>query len=364
MPEVTALAKHPCPACGARAEWHPAERRLVCPYCGTSAPLEVGEAGEVREIDLVAALRDLPDEQRGWQTERRAVRCRSCQAVSVFDPAHVGRRCDFCGSPELVAYEEIKAPIRPESVLPFAVGEGAVRDNLRRWFGARWFAPGALKRRALVDTVRGVYLPYWTFDARARCPWTAEAGHYYYTTETYRDAQGKRATRRVRHVRWEPAAGVVEHFFDDRPVPGTRGVERRLLVRVEPFPFDRLQPYDTGFLSGFVVEHYQVVLLDAAGDARQAMVRELHSMCARAVPGDTQRNLEIRPEFSGQTFKHLLVPVWLLRYDYGKRSFQVVVNGASGRIAGDYPKSGWKILLLVLAVLTALVLLALLTQGA
>jgi hypothetical protein len=363
MAEVTALEKHPCPACGAQAEWHPSESRLVCPYCGTSAPAGVDAGGAVQELDLAATLRDLPDEQRGWQTERQAVRCQSCQAVSVFDPGRVGQRCDFCGSPQIVPYEEVKAPIRPESVLPFTVGQGAVRDSLRRWFGSRWFAPGALGRAALIDTVHGVYLPYWTFDAQARCPWTAEAGHYYYETETYRDAHGKNATRQVRHVRWVPASGVVEHFFDDKPVPGTRGVARKLLAGAEPFPFDRLKPYDTSYLSGFTVEHYQVVLFDAADEARAAMVNELRAMCSRAVPGDTQRNLQIRPEFSGQTFKHLLAPVWLLSYDFGPRAFQVVVNGVTGKIAGDYPKSAWKIFFLVVAILAALALVLFLGQG-
>lgn len=363
MAEVTALEKHPCPACGAQAEWHPAERRLVCPYCGTAAAAEIDPGGAVRELDLAAALRDLPDERRGWQTERRAVRCRSCRAVSVFEAARVGQRCDFCGSPQIVPYEEIKAPIRPESVLPFAVGESAVRESLRRWFRSRWFAPNRLGRAALIDTVHGVYIPYWTFDAHARCPWTAEAGHYHYTTESYRDATGKRRTRRKRHVRWVPAAGVVEHFFDDRPVPGTHGVARHLLAGVEPFPFDRLVPYDTGYLSGFTVEHYQVVLLDAAKEAREGMVRDLRAMCARAVPGDTHRNLEIRPEFSGQTFKHLLVPLWLLTYDFGPRAFQVVVNGMTGEIAGDYPKSAWKIAFAVLAVLVAVILVLFVLQS-
>ena len=63
----------------------------------------------------------MPDELRGWQTERRTVQCQSCKAVSVFDPATVGQRCEFCGSPEIVDYQEIKAPIRPQSLLPFKI---------------------------------------------------------------------------------------------------------------------------------------------------------------------------------------------------------------------------------------------------
>ena len=56
----------------------------------------------------------------------------------------------------------------------------------------------------------------------------------------------------------------------------------------------------------------------------------------------------------------MLVPVWLLSYNYGAQAFQVIVNGYTGSIAGRYPYSVWKILLLVAAaVLAALVIAAL-----
>ena len=134
----------------------------------------------------------------------------------------------------------------------------------------RWFAPGNLGVKALVDRVHGVYVPYWTFDAHAVCPWDAEAGHYYYTTERYRDNKGNMQTRQVRHVRWEPASGEVTHFFDDEPVPGTQGLRHDLLKKIEPFPTTEVQGYDTAYLSGFVVEHYQVVLVDAAARSQEA----------------------------------------------------------------------------------------------
>jgi hypothetical protein len=362
MSDVTALDKHPCAACGAQAQWHPAQQRLVCPFCGTEAPCGVNlTTGQIEEIDLVRALRETPDDLRGWQTATRSVQCRSCKAVTVFEATRVGQQCDFCGSPALVDYTEIKAPIRPQSLLPFTVTESQVRESIRRWYASKWLAPNRFKSRALVDTVHGVYVPYWTFDAHVRCPWQADAGHYYYTTETYRDNQGRRQTRQVRHVRWEPASGVVQHFFDDEKVPGTHGVDRTLLRQIEPFPTTDLVPYATAFLSGFVVEHYQVVLIDAAQQSQQQMHATLQAMCASQVPGDTYRNLRIAPQYSGQTFKHILVPVWLLTYMYRARNYQVVVNGYTGAIAGNYPKSAWKVFFLVLAVLL-LVLLVLYAQ--
>jgi len=347
---TTALDKHACPACGAQAVWNPARRALVCSYCGTEAPGELDtDSGKIVEIDLVQTLRSMPDDERGWQAAKRSVQCKSCHAVSVFDPDRVAQNCEFCGSPELVDYEEIKSPIRPQSVLPFIVDQGKVRESIRAWYAARWFAPGKLKNKALVDTVHGVYLPYWTFDAAAECDWTAEAGTTHYTTQSYTDSRGNRRQRRVEHVTWRPASGTVRHFFDDQPVPGSRGVDGDLLRRIQPFPTADLVPYDTAYLSGFVVEHYQVVLVDAARQAREAMVERLRQMCIREIPGDRHRNLQLSPRFAGQTFKHILVPVWLLTYDFGRRPYQVLVNGYTGAIAGRYPKSPWKIFFLILA---------------
>ena len=68
-------------------------------------------------------------------------------------------------------------------------------DAVRKWYGGVWFAPNRLKKAALTDTVKGMYLPYWTFDSRVHCGWEAEAGYYYYTTESYTDNNGESQTR-------------------------------------------------------------------------------------------------------------------------------------------------------------------------
>ncbi len=227
-----------------------------------------------------------------------------------------------------------------------------MRDLARKWYGSRWFAPNAMKSRALTDTLHGAYLPYWTFDAQVHADWTAESGYYYYTTETYRDSQGKTQTRQVRHTRWVPSSGSLDHFFNDELVPASRGVPEPLLRKIEPFPTTTdLKPYDPAFLSGWVVEQYQIDILGAATAARGRMDKALEQLCARQVPGDTHRGLSVSAQYSGQTFKHILVPVWVIAYTYGAKSFQLVVNGYTGALAGKYPLSWIKITLAVLAVL-------------
>jgi hypothetical protein len=361
--EAIAQRKFSCPSCGAEAQWNPGKKALICPFCGTESPAqaELTSTGEtvIVEHDLVAALRGIPDEQRGWQAKKTSVKCQSCQAISVFDPERVSQRCDFCGSTALVPYEEIKEAFSPESLLPMKLSENQVRDSIRKWYGSRWFAPNNLKR-ALTDTVKGLYIPYWTFDAQVHADWTAESGYNYTETETYTDANGKTQTREVEKTRWVPSSGSLDHFFDDELVPASRGVHEKRLRQIEPFPTKELVVYNAGYLSGWVVERYQIDLIAAAKEARKEMDTKTERLCAQDVPGDTYRGLEVKSDYSGQTFKHILVPIWLLTYNYGAHNFQVVINGYTGTISGSYPKSWVKITLAVLAGLAAAGLIALL----
>lgn len=358
MSELIAQKKFSCPSCGGEAQWNPAKQALVCVYCGTVSPGKLNaETGEIVEHDLASALRDIPDDDRGWQADKVSVKCQSCQAISVFDAGRVGQRCEFCGSNALVSFEQTRAPIKPESLLAFKLAESEVRDKIHEWYRSRWFAPTLLKSGARTDTVKGFYLPYWTFDAQAHADWTAESGTYYYETEVERDSEGNEHSRQVQKTRWEWTSGTVENFFDDELVAASQGVPPELLRQIEPFPTHELIPYDSGFLSGWIVEQYQIDLIAAAQRAREQMEKEMYQLCARQVPGDTYRALQVSDDFSAQTFKHILVPVWLLSYNFGSSHFQVVINGYTGAIAGKYPLSWVKITLAVLAALIALMIL-------
>ncbi|MNY86204.1 hypothetical protein D3C78_24080 [compost metagenome] len=357
------VRKHPCPECGANLEWNAKAQSLKCPYCGTVVPWseevreELGQA--IVEQDLAEALSQLPN-GRGWGLRRNEVQCQNCRAISVFVDGRVAQRCDFCGSPAIVAHENGTDAITPQSILPFKVSDGQIRDQIRQWYGSRWFAPNKLKHAALTDTLHGVYLPYWTFDAYVSATWQAEAGYYYYTTESYRDANGNTQTRQVRHTRWQAASGQLKHFFDDELVPGTVGVHAKLLRAVEPFPTTTdLQPYTPEFVRGWTVERYQVDLHKAATLNEQDMDHQVQAMCAHQVPGDTHRNLRVQRQYAGRTFKHVLVPVWVVGYTYGSKNYQIVANGYTGQIAGERPYSWVKIFFAVLC--AVLVLLTVMT---
>jgi hypothetical protein len=349
-----ARQKFACPACGAEAVWNPARQALVCPFCGTISPATIDATGAIVEHDRVAALRGVGDDKRGWQIEKRYVKCRSCQAISVMDASRQAQRCEFCGSAELVPYAEVKDAFRPESVLPFTIGEDKARDGIRAWYGRLWLAPNKLKRAALTDTVKGVYLPYWTFDAKADASWTAEAGHYYYTTETYTDGSGRTQTRQVRQIRWEPAAGRLQHVFDDDLVCASVGVHPGLLRGVEPFP--------TGDSGPTMRRTSRAGSSNATRSIWSAPprphARPWTRSCAVSAPPRFRATLiaisTSAPSIRGRrssTYSRRLAADLPFRI----AELPGVMNGVTGMIQGEYPKSWVKLTLLGIAILVAVI---------
>jgi len=348
-------------------EWNAAKQAITCPFCGfvpKEQPSKAAATGGIVERDLEAALHAAGSERRGYGMVTIKVKCQSCNAISVFEANRVAQRCDFCGSPSIVPYDETRDAITPESLLPVKLDEPRVRQLLKAWFSSRWFAPDSFKSGALTDTLKAVYLPYWTFDASAHADWTAMSGDYYYTTERYTDSKGQTATRQVRHTRWYPSSGQVDHFFDDEPVPGTAGVRQDLLRKIEPFPTTELKPYEPAYVRGWTVERYQIDLRNASDMNRRQMDEKMRALCASHVPGDTYSNLQVSARYAGRTFKHILVPIWLVTYRFGSRNFQTIVNGYTGTIAGDRPISWPKVFFyVVLPTIVMLIVIALLQQN-
>ena len=243
--------------------------------------------------------------------------------------------------------------VRPAGLLPFAVDRNAASKSFRSWVSGLWFRPNDLKTKSSVTAMQGVYVPFWTFDALSHNRWAAEAGHYY-TVQVEAIQNGKRVMRPERRTRWEPASGFLEKAFDDVPVPASKGLPPGLARGIEPFPTGGLVPYDPQYLSGFLAEEYAVDLPDAVAVAKERMTQEIHAACAGQVPGDTQRNLQVSAHFTGRTFKHVLVPVWLIHYRFGGRTYQILANGHTGAVAGEQPYSWIKIAVAVLAALVVL----------
>jgi len=340
---TTQVRKFPCPQCGADIVWAPGARRLRCEYCGFSREVAAADDPTVREQPLEEELRRPRD--LGWGLERKSYRCTRCGAVESLDPGIAATACAFCGTPSVVEAPPRDDLVRPAGVLPFTVSRHEALERFRSWLGSLWFRPGDLPAVATLDSVRGVYVPFWTFDAATVSRWRALAGT-------------RRGSGRNARIDWRPVSGVLEHFFDDLPVSGSRGIDAGTAQALEPFPTGQLVPYDPSYLAGFIAEEYQRPLAAAWQLARQRMQATLRAACRSEVPGDLCRDLEIDTTWSALATKSGLLPIWLAAYSYRDASFAYVVNGATGKATGSAPWSWWKIGAALAAVALALFLLS------
>ena len=75
---------------------------------------------------------------------------------------------------------------------------------------------------------------------------------------------------------------------------------------------------------------------------------KLRNMCSAQLGGDTQRNLHVQSQKSAQTFKYIILPIWLCSYYYNNKLYHFTINGQTGKVYGKKPISYWKIAGLIL----------------
>jgi hypothetical protein len=353
-----------CESCGGVLLYEPAVSALKCKHCkAVGGPhLLAPRTSGARELSLQAGLTNLP---RGFGTVAQAVQCNECGATVTLSPEERSGACLYCASPMVVTVAAGQTTITPESLIPFQVWKDRATEAFRGWLGGLWFRPNDLSKMAKLEQIAGVYVPYWTFDAEVRSDWTAERGYHYTETETYQtteNGQSVTRTRQVTKTRWEHASGWRQDHFDDVLVCGSKGVPEPLVDKLATFDTKRLLPYSPGYLAGFRAEAYVVDLPQAWQKAQKKIDDEQERRCGSDVGGDTHRSLSVRTQTSRETFKHVLLPLYVAAYRYNDKPFQVLVNGQTAEVVGRAPYSFWKIALAVLAVLAVLALIFVLTR--
>ena len=355
-----------CPKCGGKMNFDAASGMLNCPFCGHSMPVPT-TTDAVKEHDLLRTLQDDSGKAHGYGTNVKAINCKSCGATVNVPPNVTSTQCPFCGSNQVIEQKPDPKLIQPESVVPFGVDEATAHRKFRDWLGQGWFHPNDLKALGGGQKLRGVYLPFWTFDAHAESSWQAESGDYYYETEwvtVTRDGKQVREQRQVQKVRWYWTSGHHSGEYDDVLVYATRSINVKILQKIYPYDTQKLLTYKPDFLAGWSAEAYQIPLAEAWPLGRDILYSHERSACDSLVPGDTHRNLSVSTDLSQLTYKHVLLPVWVASYRYNNKTFQFMINGQTGKVQGEKPISAIKVAIAVIVALIVIgVVLYLISQA-
>jgi DNA-directed RNA polymerase subunit RPC12/RpoP len=333
-PERVKVRNFPCKGCGASVEWTPAAQSLQCPKCGNVEKIPETE-DEIREYSFNDYL-GMPKSRDGFGVQGKTVRCDRCSAAFQVEETQISMPCRYCGAPMTMERAEIaQQKISPEAILPFQVGKPAAEAAVKGWLRSRWFAPNALSKESSLSRLQGVYRPYWTFDAMTSNHYSGYRGDYYYV------GSGK---NRRREIRWTFVSGSFQRFFDDVLISAGRGLDFET-----EFPLPRCEPFRPEFMSGWTAETYSLEPEAGWQRAKDRIRRWLYEEAERRIGGDRQRDVNVTTAFSGVSFKHLLLPVYIGLFEYRKKLFPIQVNGATAEVKGKRPYSFWKIFFAVLA---------------
>ncbi len=335
--------RFPCQQCGAALVFSPGERQMICPHCGYENRIEASSRPIV-EYDFQQALETIA--QAPGKLTSPEIHCPSCGASFHFKASLHAGRCPFCDNPVLIDPEALR-PIPPESLLPFRIDQKTARQYFRKWLKSLWFAPSSLQKFARAEgRLKGMYLPFWTYDSHTETTYSGARGIIYYETREVTVIENGRPVRRlqqVQKIRWYPVSGTVSRYFDDVLIGASRTLPRQILDRIGPWDLENLVPFDERYLSGFESEAYQVRLAEGFDQARQIMDQIIDQDIRFDIGGDLQQIYRKHTRHLHTTYKHCLLPVWVAAYRYRNQPYRVVINARSGKVAGGRPYSVWKI---------------------
>ena len=283
--------------------------------------------------------------------------------------------CTSCGA-ALVGESDLTEAVRPDVLLPFALDEGAARAAFLSWVAHRRFAPSSLRGGARVRTLEGAYLPFWVFGAATYSTYAGRRGEHRTRqvprTRTGANGQVENYTATESYTHWRRVSGAVSRVFDGVVVPACSPLPDKLprwpLAGLCPLPWAAGARGVQDVRQDDVQTAPRVIAYDVDPEygftqATARMSAQIGEDVRLDIGGDTQQVRDLSTAYEDESCTLLLLPAWLVSYQYGGRGWSALVNGATGEAAGHRPYSSAKISLLVGAVALAAAVITLLVIG-
>ena len=351
--------KKSCASCGAELRYKPGSQHVVCAYCGYEEFIEHTKSS-FEELELRHYLEVVGNHAHTESIE--LLHCKNCGANQHVEENYKSLHCVYCGEPLIREDMSREGWILPGALVPFQFDRKHAQKLFKKWVAKLWFAPDKLKKAALdPGAIHGIYLPYWTFDAQLSARYEGQRGDYYYETRMVRTKKGMER-RQVRKTRWTHAAGEVSGFVDDILISASNSTKREVPQNISSWDTKTLVPFHTDYLSGFVTEKYTVSLKEGHRRSFEKAKDIAYNWIRRDIGGDTQRIHHADINLSEETFKHILLPIYLSAYRFKNKEYAFFINGQTGLISGTRPYSFWKIFLLVLLIIVVVVIISILAK--
>ena len=330
------LLLYKCPCCGGNIEFDSTLQKPKCPYCDTEFDIESLKA---YDDDLkIAGADDIHwddssnAEWREGETDGlRVYSCASCGGEIICDDTTAATKCPYCDNP-VIMKGQLANDLRPDLVIPFKLDKKAARDALARHMQGKPLLPKVFKDENHIDEIKGVYVPFWLYDAEADADIRYRATRVRsYTTPKYHCIE-------TSHYSITRSGSI---SFNHIPVDGSTKMADELMESIEPFDFSEAVDFQTAYLSGYLADRYDVSVEDSRGRANERIKRSAEEAFRSTVHGYSS----VIPEQSsvrigGGKTRYVLYPVWILNTTWKDQKYTFAMNGQTGKFVGNLPVDG------------------------
>lgn len=332
---MATVLEYKCPCCGGKIEFDSGLQQMKCPYCDTTFDVStLKDFDDVLQQDAQA-----PDEMQ-WETQAGSewgqgetdqmgvFTCNSCGGELVADANTAATSCPFCGNP-VVLTGRLAGDLKPDYVIPFKLDKEAAKAALRKHMSGKKLLPKLFKSENHLDEIKGIYVPFWLFDA------DADASIRYHATRLRTWSDSNYNYTETSHFALLRAGSI---SFDHVPVDGSSKMADDLMESIEPFDFNDAVDFQTAYLSGYLADRYDVSAEQSIERANSRVKKSTEAAFAATAIGYatvTPESSNIRL-YNGKA-KYALYPVWLLQTSWNGQNFLFAMNGQTGKMVGDLP---------------------------
>ena len=318
-----------CPECGANTQFDVTSAGISCEHCGYTAPIKKQTPALRAELHEFT-LKTLSTANQSWGVERKHLHCENCGAEFSISEDSITSTCPFCAANKVNINPTPGDFLRPEFIIPYKISPERNQTLVNDWLQQGRFHPSDMASSAMLQKFTGIYLPFWIFDTKINANWRVSVE----SSDKFKIA-GENNSQVEYKEGW--VTGQTQLEINDIPHPGTNKASHILLKKLRPFQFEELKNYSPDYLAGWQAQNYNIPLEESWTTAKEEIREIAKSTIRQQIRGTKIRNFSMTAKFPNETWRYVLLPIYLSAYKYKNRTFQVIVNGQTGAVAGQKP---------------------------
>ena len=326
------LLEYKCPSCGGAINFDSASQQMVCPYCDTSFEIAdiqaYNEELAKEQPSNISWDMDTTDDWGGEDAKIGIYSCKSCGGEIIGDETTAAMSCPYCDNP-VVMSGQLSGVLKPDLIIPFKLDKKLAKEAYAKHLMGKKLLPKVFRDQNHIDEIKGVYVPFWLFDA------DADVSIRYKGQQVNSWSDSKYRYTETKHFSVLREGSIA---YDNVPVDGSQKMDDTLMESLEPYNMADAVDFRTAYLAGYLADKYDVDADASIGRVNDRMATSAEDEFRGTVVGFS--NLIV--EHSSINVKngrawYALLPVWLLNTTWKDQKFVFAMNGQTGKFVGDLP---------------------------